>query len=263
MRNTKVKNQLKINQLIKYFNVVIVLFLVSACYINSEAQEKDSKEKLRVLFIGNSLTYVNNLPEIVAKMAKSAKQKKPDFKMAAYPDFSLEDHWGKGDAHKLLAEQKWDYVVMQQGPSAGQEGRQVLIDYSKKFAEEIARAGAKPAFYMVWPSADRIKDLTGVGASYSAAAKEVSGLFLPAGMAWLEAWKRDPKIELYSSDGFHPNGAGSYLAALVIYQRLYGQSPIGLPHTFILQSGEVIDISKKQAEILQQAAVEANKNFAF
>jgi hypothetical protein len=229
----------------------------------NNAQDKPNKEKLRVLFVGNSLTYVNNLPEIVAQLAKSAKQRKLSFKMIAYPNFSLEDHWNKGEVQKVLAKEKWDYVVMQQGPSAFADGRKVLIDYAKKFAEPIARAGAKPAFYMVWSSSDRLGDFAGVSQTYSLAAKEVGGLFLPAGEAWLEAWKLDPKIELYDSDRFHPNQAGSYLAALVIYQQLYKQSPIGLSSRFRLSFEEEIHLSENQAEVLQKAAAETNRKHGF
>lgn len=239
---------------------LITFWLIGLLSVN--AQDKTSKKELRVLFVGNSLTYVNNLPEIVAQLAKSAKQKLA-YKMVAYPNYSLEDHWNKGEVQKILAKEKWDFVVMQQGPSAYQDGRVVLVEYAKKYAEPITQAGAKPAFYMVWSSADRIRDFAGVSATYKAAAKEVNGLFFPAGEAWLEAWRREPKLELYSADKFHPNQAGSYLAALVIYQQLYNQSPIGLSYHFRLSFEEEIDLPEKQAKILTKAAAETNKKYGF
>lgn len=245
------------------FRFLVLVVVSLGAFASLIAQEKPSKEKLRVLFVGNSLTYYNNLPEIVAQLANSAKQRKLVYKMVAYPNFSLEDHWNKGEVQKLLAKEKWDFVVMQQGPSAFADGRKVLIDYAKKFAEPIAQAGAKPAFYMVWSSADRLQDFAGVSANYKAAAKEINGLFIPAGEAWLEVWKRDPKFELYSADKFHPNIAGSYLAALVIYQQLYGQSPKGLSSRLRLSFDTEIDIPEKPAKILQMAAAETNKKYGF
>lgn len=230
--------------------------------LNISAQDKP-KDKLRVLFVGNSLTYANNLPEIVAGLARSAKQPKLVYKMVAYPNFSLEDHWNKGEVQKLLAKEKWDFVVMQQGPSAFSDGRKVLIDYAKKYAEPIANAGAKPAFYMVWSSADRLQDFAGVSTTYKAAAKEIDGLFIPAGEAWLEVWKREPKFNLYSEDNFHPNLAGSYLAALVIYQQIYRQSPIGLSFHFRLNFEQEVDLPEKHAKLLQEAAAETNKKYGF
>jgi hypothetical protein len=49
--------------------------------------------------------------------------------------------------------------------------------------------------------------------SYETAAKEIGGLFLPAGEAWRVAWKRDPDLHFYGPDGFHPSPLGSLLAA--------------------------------------------------
>lgn len=244
----------------RYFNLGLVLILIFA-YSNIKAQDKSPKEKLRVLFVGNSLTYSNNLPEIIAQLAKSAKQRKFSYKMVAYPNFSLEDHWNKGEVQKLLAKEKWDFVILQQGPSALAEGRQLLVEYSKKFAEKITQAGAKIALYMVWSSAFRLNDFEDVRESYSLAAKETNGLFFPVGEAWLKAWKRSPNLELYSSDKFHPRLAGSYLAALVIYQQIYNQSPIGLPYRIRLDFETEISLSKEQAEILQESANETNKRF--
>lgn len=240
----------------------IVLVILLFGWQNILAQEKPAKEKLKVLFVGNSLTYYNNLPEIVAQLANSRKHKFA-YKMIAYPNFSLEDHWNKGEVQKALAKEKWDFVVMQQGPSASAAGRLVLVEYAKKFAPEISRSRAKPAFFMVWSSADRIKDFAGVSATYQAAAKEVDGLFFPAGEAWLEAWRRDPKLELYSADRFHPSFLGSYLAALVIYQQLFNQSPIGLTRKFRFNFEEFVEIPEKYAKILQESAAQVNHKYGF
>ena len=58
----------------------------------------------------------------------------------------------------------------------------------------------------------------------------------PVGEAWRLAGKRDTKLGLYSDD-LHPTPAGSYLAALVMYQQLYGASPVGLPAELSLEKG--------------------------
>jgi hypothetical protein len=133
----------------------------------------------------------------------------------------------------------------------------------KRFAKEIRAMGARPALYMVWPAVNRPGDFDGVSKSYSLAAKEVDGLLFPAGEAWRAAWRRDPKLELYSPDGFHPTVTGSYLAALVMYERLYDSSPIGLPARLELQgiAGTTIDLPPEQTRLLQEAAMEANQKF--
>jgi len=216
---------------------------------------------LRVLFIGNSLTYTNDLPSIIAALAEADGQPPLINKAIALPNFSLEDHWQEGAARKAIAQGGWNVVVLQQGPSALPESQVLLIDYTRRFAQEIRRIGATPALYMVWPSVSRRQDFKGVSESYRRAAEAVAGMVFPVGEAWLAAWKRNPKFALYSGDGLHPTIAGSYLAALVIYGQLYGRSPAGLPARLKLRSGTVIDIPAEEGRLLQAAAAEAIEKF--
>jgi hypothetical protein len=227
----------------------------------SDFKRPASEARLRVLFVGNSLTYFNELPSMVEALAEASGQKRLAFKAIVFGGYSLEDHWNQGDARRAIERGGWDVVVLQQGPSASTEGRQSLLAYTRRFSEEIRRAGARPALYMVWPSVGRKQDFDGVAESYSQAAEEAAGLLFPAGEAWRGAWRRDPKLELYSADGLHPTVAGSYLAALIIYEGLYGQSPVGLPSTFKLRSGARIELPPEQARLMQEAAAEANKRF--
>ncbi|MFN8583553.1 MAG: hypothetical protein U0163_21570 [Gemmatimonadaceae bacterium] len=182
---------------------------------------------LRVLFVGNSLTYVNDVPHTVADLAQLAGARSLYYVTIAYPDYALEDHLAQGDAARALAAQDWDYVVLQQGPSSLASSRAILERDAMRFAPLIARAKAKPALFMVWPSEDRKFAFPDVRDSYRAAAVDANGLFIPAGMAWLEAWKRDSSLVLYA-DGLHATPMGTYLAALTIFQRLYGRSPVEL-----------------------------------
>jgi len=174
---------------------------------------------LRVLFLGNSLTYSNDLPGMLVFLLDDAEIKATVASLA-YPNFGLQDHWEMQDTHDRIAE-GWDVVVLQQGPSAT-EGRGSLIELAERFAGPIRAAGATPALYMVWPAEPRSFDFQGVSDSYAAAADRVGGLLFPAGEAWLDAWELDEGIALYGGDHFHPSPLGSYLAALVIYEQLIG-----------------------------------------
>jgi hypothetical protein len=85
------------------------------------------------------------------------------------------------------------------------------------------------------------------------AADDVTGVFMPVASAWLEAWKRDATLGLYA-DGLHPSPSGAYLAALVVYGKLLGASPRGLPSTLRLRSGAIVSIPPPTASMLQEAA---------
>ena len=181
----------------------------------------------RVLFIGNSLTYANDLPAMVCAMARAAGRQ-ATCESVARPDYGLEEHWNDREARQAIG-RGWDVVVLQQGPSALPESRRLLVAYTRRFDAEIKKSGARTALYMVWPSRARRGDFPAVSQSYAAAAKEVKGLLIPAGEAWRAAWAIDKDIALYGPDGFHPSPAGTYLAALVAYEQIFGSPPPAAP----------------------------------
>jgi hypothetical protein len=213
-----------------------------------------------VLFIGNSLTYANDLPLIVQALAKAAGEKLA-VEMLTYGGAALEDHWNDGGAQRALERQRWDVVVLQQGPSSTPENREHLRKWTKKLAEPIRKAGARPALYMVWPDKSRFSFFDDVRESYSLAAADVDGIFLPAGEVFRAAWRRDPRAPLYGGDDFHPSVAGSYAAALSIYGMLYRRAPQGLPARLQLANGQIVNLKPELAKLLQQAATEANQRY--
>ena len=212
-----------------------------------------------VLFIGNSLTYANDLPEMVRALAAAAGEELP-VTQVANPDYSLEDHWADGAALRQIRRGGWSVVVLQQGPSALPESRELLLEYARRFAVEIRAAGARPALYMVWPSTSRSGDFDRVSESYRLAAEEVDGLLFPVGEAWRAAWRRGGAPPLYSIDGLHPTPEGSYAAALVIYARLSGRPPVGMATRLPLGTRTLV-VAGADVALLQEAAAEANAAF--
>jgi hypothetical protein len=227
-------------------SIVTVFALVAASFTTS-AQAPVTRP-LRILFVGNSHTATNLVPDVVTRLAMAAGHPQPLTQMVAVGGFSLEDHWNQGDAQRTIGSGRWDFVVLQQGPSALPESRRLLVDYARRFGAVITKAGARPALFMVWPSQARRGDFGGVSESYRAAAAATGGLVLAAGDAWSLILNRRLGMALYDSDGVHATFAGSYLAALVIVQGLYGQSPIGLP--------ALGDLSPEQARALRDAAID-------
>ncbi|MEJ2203195.1 MAG: SGNH/GDSL hydrolase family protein [Gemmatimonadota bacterium] len=236
---------------------VFVPVLAFACGCGSPTGPEP--EDLGILFIGNSLTYVNDLPGMVEALFDMGGAGEIFVASQTQPNYGLPDHWVAG-ARDRIADSPWDVVVLQQGPSAT-EGRPYLLEYSRLFAEDIRAVGGTPALYMVWPSMSRFFDFDGVSDSYQTAAVEANGLLFPAGEAWRIAWEADPSLELYGSDGFHPSPLGTYLAALVIYQQLSGLDPTDLPPRIESGAGS-LDLDPDVALLLQGAAAEANARFA-
>jgi hypothetical protein len=210
--------------------------------------------QVRVLFIGNSLTYFNEMPAMLATLLRDSGSDGVLVASVARPSYGLEDHWTQSVTFDRIAE-GWDVVVLQQGPSAT-EGRPSLLEYSKKFATPIRDAGAIPALYMVWPSEERRSDFPGVSSSYSDAADMIDGLLFPAGEAWLAAWRLNASLPLYGPDRFHPGPLGSYAAAAVIYEQLTGRDARELPRAI---PGYPDAATSEQIGLVQEAARQANR----
>lgn len=215
----------------------------------------DSGAPMRILFIGNSLTYTNDLPYMVRALADSAGEP-PVVDQVALPDYSLQDHWVDGRAARAIRGGCWNYVVMQQGPSSLGESRALLLEYAARFDAIVRAQGGRSALFSVWPAESRRADFDLAIESYALAAEQVNGPMLPAATAWLQAWERDPGLDLYA-DGLHPTPAGSYLAALVIVARLSGHAPAQMPRAFTVRAphaSQTMRFDAATAATLQAAA---------
>jgi len=202
------KKSILVKDRFRFYNQLLFIFLL----FFSSPKNIPGKE-LKILFVGNSLTYANDLPALITEIGKQ------DGTIITcnsflFPDYSLEDHWNGGKVQTEIEKGGYDIVVAQQGPSALPESQTLLLNYAARFAELCNKNKTKLALYMVWPSKARSFDLDNVVHSYSNAAVKTSSLLCPAGLAWKYAWQSDSSLSLYSFDNFHPSLTGSVLAAL-------------------------------------------------
>jgi hypothetical protein len=218
------------------------------------------ESSVNILFIGNSLTYYNDMPGMLREMLKLSDIDNISIRSHTMGGWGLVDHWTIGNARQAVAEGGWDLIVLQQGPSAT-KGRPSLLQYSRLFKGDARMIGAEVAMYMVWPSNSRFFDFDGVSDSYATAAENISALLFPAGEAWRAAWALDATMPLYGSDAFHPSIMGSYLAALSMFLQITGLPANTVPAQLTLQSGSVVSIPASKLATLHAAAEKANQEF--
>ena len=218
----------------------------------------------RIIFVGNSYTYSNNLPGLVEELAKASGHPRPLCESVTLPGAAVEDHLLPGREKHPQAVRKgpWDYVIFQQGPSAKPESQQLLIDGMKRWAPIVKESGGKPAMFMVWPEERRKGAFVGVHKGYFDAAREIDGIFLPAGDAWFTVLNKTKSITLYSSDELHPTMVGTYLAGITITSKLYDVSADKFPAKIEWRGGNKVDITSQDAAILFAAANDAVKKSA-
>src|SRR5262249_18504371 len=119
-----------------------------------------------VLFVGNSLTYVNDVPGIVQTLADSAQGDSLAVEMGGFPDYALIDPWNRGSALAEIQRRRWVFVVLQQGPSSVDANRDTLRMVTKLFAPYITQAGGSPVLFSAWPTIDRLQDFPRAIESY-------------------------------------------------------------------------------------------------
>ena len=205
-----------------------------------------AQQKKEVLFIGNSYTYVNDLPNLVKQIALS-------FGDTLIHDSStpgganLNAHSTNSQTLNKINQQQWDYVVLQaqsQEPSLSpgyvntnvSPAAQVLID-----AIESNSLCTEPLFFMTWGR--KFGDSSNCVAyppvcTYLGMQERLRTRYLdmtfthdaccsPVGLAWKKSIELDNTLNLYSSDNSHPSIYGSYLAACTFYSSIFKNSAVG------------------------------------
>lgn len=202
----------------KLITLVLVIFSAYSCSNDQETTETD--QTIGILFIGNSLTYFNDLPILVQERVE-ALGNEVEIKMVAYPNYAIVDHWADGEVQQLISSKKYDFVIIQQGPSSQSEGRQMLIESGKLYSDLCKQNDADLCYFMVWPSINNYNTFDGVIKNHTDAAAMNNSILLPVGEVWKAYIDSTNSFEYYGPDGFHPSVKGSEVAADVIVERLF------------------------------------------
>ena len=221
---------------------------------------------LRVLFVGNSYTYFNNLPALLSGLAASdASSTKIEAEMVVRGGASLKQHWEDGAATKKIKEAHWNFVVLQEQSTLPITDPETMKKYARLFDSEIRKAGARTVFFLTWARQNKPETQSALNNTYLAIARDLGAMVAPAGIAWQDALKENSKLLLYMLDQSHPNASGSYLAACVLYSVIVGKKPENLAATIrgrsVSLTGaigsetvDLIDIDAAEASFLQRVA---------
>lgn len=221
-------------------------------------------DSVRVLFIGNSFTYHNKMPQMVDSIAQSQKRALAVTTVVKGGQ-RLSGHLENPRLHELLKKGGWDFVIIQeQSTDPALPTPQVIekVYPSAHKIDSLVMAGspdAKVIFFMTWghkygyrepmPEYPPMNCYEGMQQrlinSYLEMAYDNDALCAPVGMAWKRVRGERPDIVLYNNDAYHPSRIGSYLAANVIYTAMF-------PKRY--QSGYRAGLSGSLSEYLQQVA---------
>jgi len=243
-----------------------IIFCSCACLWSAERSIPK-----RVLFVGNSYTHYENMPQTVASFATN-RGLSLETRKSTPGGATLEQHWigKKGNAtintRGQIENGEFDALVLQEQSLRPIHNPEKMLEYAVKLDESVKQKGGQVFLYMTWSREATPETQDKLKASYEAVAKQTGATVAPVGLAWELARERMPGISLYASDGSHPSRLGSYLAACVIFSTLTGESCKGLPPRAMStdQAGESIlltRISKTDATFIRSIADETMRMY--
>jgi len=187
-----------------------------------------ARADINLLFMGNSHTSVNGLPDMVAAMVRAARPGRTVRSVVAPGWMFLDERAADVASVELLREGGWNFVVLQ----AQKYSSSGLFDYPIDGAVDLVRMSrevhAVPILFPEWPrrgvaETARIYDL------HVSIAARAPACVAPVGQAWDLALAQDAALVLHAADGNHSAPAGAFLAALVIANTLTGFPPDQVP----------------------------------
>lgn len=191
------------------------------------AEALSLRTTVSVLFIGNSYTYGNDLPGLIAQLFV-ARGIKLEHESVTPGGATLEKQWANGKAVEAIRQQKWDYVVLQEQSVRPFRDREAMFKAARLLHAEIAKIGAKTLLYETWAAKASPDDQPKLTDAYETLGRELGSIVVPVGEAWKKAIVAG--FDLHGGDGRHPNRRGSYLAACLFVSAITSASPIGLPN---------------------------------
>lgn len=198
------------------YKLVLIFLLLFA---QSCPTQPEKSTTVDVLFVGNSLTYYNELPLLVQEILLK-KGKHISVEQITEPNYSLEDHWVEGIVQQKIKSRTFELVIVQQGPSSQLDGKTMLVEYGKRLSRLCESNEATLAFYVVWPAISNYHTFDGVISNYSAAADSSKALLFNVGKNLKAHIDSTQDFSFYSGDGFHPSAEGSRFAAEIIAESM-------------------------------------------
>ncbi len=222
--------------------IIKLTFITVNLLVFSFAFSQNNTKK--ILFLGNSYTYVNDLPQMLLLAANSTGDS-IIFDSNTPGGYTLQGHYNNATSLSKIAMGKWDFVVLQDQsqlpsfPDADVENS--VYPFAKKLDSliNLKNPCAETIFYMTWGRKNGdasncvywppVCTYSGMDSllnlRYRIMADSNNAILSPVGAVWNFIRKNYSNIELYSSDESHPSVAGTFAAACSFYTVIFRKDP--------------------------------------
>ena len=177
---------------------------------------------MKILFIGNSHTYYNELPRMVRDLFDS---------VGRHVEVVMETEGGKGviyhcerkDALFNIRHGGYDVIVLQD-KATNFSAEEFLQGMETITTLGLSQTDARRVLYMPWANREKPEEQAPMTAAYLTAAEKYNCILAPVGEIWHPLLKQYPELELYRPDGNHATPLGTYLAATTIFYTISGRT---------------------------------------
>jgi len=184
---------------------------------------------VKVLFVGNSYTFFNDVPGQVAALA-AADGQTIETDWIARGGADLKAHATETGAFERVADPAYTHVVLQEKSTGTLHDADDYHRYVRILGERVvgrvllyetwARQSGHAVYRWGWSGRSPVVMRRRVRRELDAAAADLNAEVVPVGTAWERALERDPDLVLHDTDGHHASPAGSHLAACTFYAHL-------------------------------------------
>ena len=203
--------------------LLIAFLLVASLTVCAPIQQK---QPIAVLFVGNSLTYVGNLPAVFDALAASSG-KKVQSDMIVRGGATLTQRVTDKSVERAVAAKHYDFVVLQErggdsicsfGPTSCTESEASL----RILAKAASQHGAKPIFLGTYQALPQVSQAL-VQAEAAAAGSSIPYVSVSDHLA--RATQSQPNANWFYTDGMHPGHDLILLEAALLYRSIFGELP--------------------------------------
>jgi hypothetical protein len=213
---------MKCRRFVKSLMVAIAVAVASGCVNPAVAQDQRG-----VLFVGNSLTYVGNLPAVFDSIQIEGHERNESDMLVA-PGATLTERSSDGSVAKALSIKKYRVVVLQErgGDFACGFGQEACADSMRALVQLASLIRASGAIPMLLGTYQENREAAAhVEAAESKAAQDAGVEYVPVASLLSELRTRHPDMNWFASDGMHPGPDLTLLEALLLSKHVYGTTP--------------------------------------
>lgn len=227
-----------------------------------------SRSEKKVLFLGNSYTYVNNLPQLVSEVAASMGDTL--FTENNCPGgYTFQNHSTNTTSLNMIMQGNWDFVVLQEQSQLPSFPINQVTTSCFPYAHlldsiiRVYNPCSGTMFFMTWGRKNGdasncqnwppVCTYAGMDSllrlRYQMMADSNDAVLSPVGAVWRYIRNHFPLVELYAGDESHPSEAGSYAAACTFYTAIFRKDPQTIPFTYTLTQADA-DAVKLAAKLV-------------